>query len=88
MGSVRMPQLNLELAREVTTKLYMDFFVHNAYAWLAALEVHFNRHLVEDRGQTSDVEWVIKIRRRVRDDASSPLEGGFGLECDDEWVPC
>lgn len=86
MGSVCMPPLNVTLACEVAAKLYQSFFLNDAYAWLVVLEVHFTRLLVEDRGQTSQVECPVKIQRLVRDDAQSPLDGGFTIECDGKWV--
>ncbi|KAL8849421.1 MAG: hypothetical protein Q9221_005593 [Calogaya cf. arnoldii] len=74
------------LARGVTTDLFESFFRHNAYARLTSLEVCFLRHRYEDRGQRFDMTNSIKIKRMERDDAPSPLDGGYVVETDGKWV--
>ncbi|KAL8708377.1 MAG: hypothetical protein Q9220_006758 [cf. Caloplaca sp. 1 TL-2023] len=86
MGSVPFPPINAKLARQVTIDLFKSFFTHDAYARLQNLEVRFLHQRIEDRGQKFDTECPVKIRRAIRDDAPSPLEGGFTIECKDRWT--
>ena len=85
-GEVPTPPLNDQLARTLTTDLFKNFFVNDAYARLADLEVVFTRIEVYDRGQSSDIEFPIKFRRLERDDAPSPVDGGFTVECQGKWL--
>lgn len=81
-----MPSLNLDLARKVTIGLFRSFFSNDPYARILSLEICFKHKLVEDRGQNWEVEWPIKIQRLERDDAPSPLDGGFTIKSDKKWL--
>lgn len=81
-----MPPLNEDLAQEISRRLFKGFFENNAYARLRELEVCFKHQEVEDRCQRFDVEQSVKVRRLERDDAPSPLEGGFEVESDGKWI--
>lgn len=85
-GSVPTPPFNEKLGREVTTSLFRSFFENDAYARLTELEVSFTHVKVYDRGQHEDIEFPIKVRRLERDDAPSPLDGGFTVECQGKWL--
>lgn len=85
-GDVPTPIFNKSLGREVTTNLFLSFFVNDTYARLTTLEVCFIREEVYDRGQRTDIEFPIKIRRFERNDAPSPANGGFTIECQGKWL--
>ena len=80
------PELNEGLGREVTTSLFKSFFVKDPYARLIDLEVCFTRIETYDRGQNTEIEFPIKIRKLERDDAPSPLNGGFTIESKGRWL--
>lgn len=84
-GSKPMPNLKADLARIVSTRLFKSFFSRDRYARLRYLEVSFRHVMQEDRGQCYPVSCSSKVRRLVRDDAPSPLGGGFEVECDGKW---
>lgn len=83
-----MPPFNVKPAKKVTTDLFKTFFAHNPYSRLTSLEVCFLRHRREDRGQRFEMKSSIKIKRLERDDAPSPLDGGFVVDADGEWLHC
>lgn len=85
MGSVRMPPLNNLKARDVAIRLFKSFFLHDRYAYLTTLEVCFKHQRQEDRGQKFEVEIPVKVKRMVRDDAPSPLDGGFTVDIRSKW---
>ncbi|KAL8889627.1 MAG: hypothetical protein Q9215_003135 [Flavoplaca cf. flavocitrina] len=85
-GGYDFPPLNLELAIEVATGLFMSFFAHSAYACLTKLEICFLRFQCEDRGQTFENQNSIQVTRLERDDAPSPLDGGYVVVGDGKWV--
>ncbi|KAL9029614.1 MAG: hypothetical protein Q9180_007008 [Flavoplaca navasiana] len=87
-GGSDFPPLNIGLAIEVTTGLFKSFFAHSAYACLTKLEVCFLRHQCEDRGQRFEYQNSIQVRRLERDDAPSPLNGGYVVVGDGKWVDC
>ena len=85
-GEVPTPPFNEQLGREVTTDLFKSIFENDPYAHLEDLQVVFTRTEVYDRGQSSDIEFPIKVRRLERDDAPSPGEGGFSVKCKGKWL--
>lgn len=86
MGSKPMPPLNLEIARKVAVTLFKAFYEHDPGAVLIYLELCFKHKRVEDRGQCYPVESPVTIRRSERDDAPSPVHGGFTIEAHGRWV--
>lgn len=80
-----MPPLNNLKARDTAINLFKSFFIHNEYAYLTELEICFKHQRQEDRGQRFEVEIPVKIKRMVRDDAPSPLEGGFTVGTRTRW---
>ena len=87
MGTVEFPPLNEALGQEMVTKLFKVFFKNDRNACMTDLEVWFLRRLVYDNhGQGTDVGFPIRIRRAERDDAPSPLDGGFTVECGSSWL--
>ena len=85
-GEVPTPELNEGLGREVATRLFKSFFVNDPYARLIDLEVCFTRIETYDRGQNTEIEFPIKIQKSERDDAPSPLNGGFTIESKGRWL--
>ena len=85
-GELPIPELNEGLGREVATSLFKSFFVNDPYARLIDLEVCFTCIDTYDRGQNTEMEFSIKIRKLGRDDAPSPLNGGFTIESKGRWL--
>ncbi len=85
-GVVDRPPLDKELGQEVAINLFKSFFINDAYARMVDLEVQFIRKQVHYWGQNVDTNFPIKIRRLERNDAPSPVDDGFTVECGGEWL--
>jgi len=80
------PKLDETRGREVASSLFKSFFMNDAYACMADLEVQFIRREVDGGGPSRDRKFPIKIRRLERDDAPRPADGGFSVECEGKWL--
>ena len=60
--------------------------MNDPYARLIDLEVCFTRIETYGGGQNTGIEFPIKIRKLERDDAPSPLNGGFRIESKGRWL--
>ena len=83
---VATPRFNRKLGREVTLGFWRSFFLKDPFARLTNLTVCFTRLERYSRGDTSDLEFPIRIKRHERDDASSPLDDGFTIESPQKWL--
>ena len=80
------PPFNEALGRSVVQDFFQGFFKHTPYSRLKELEVCFTRIERYDRGQTADIEFPIKVQRLERDDAPSPVDGGFTIDSPGKWI--
>lgn len=74
------------LGREVASSYFKSFFKNDASARLANLEVRFICREIIGGGLNVDSKYPIRIRRLERDDAPSPVDGGFSVECEGRWL--
>ncbi|KAL8856365.1 MAG: hypothetical protein Q9178_007056 [Gyalolechia marmorata] len=83
-GKLTLPDFNPKLAQEVGVDLFKRFFQKDPYAWLRSLEVCFTQQVVGNRSGAMEPESLVKIQRLERDDAPSPLHGGFTMTAYDQ----
>ncbi|KAL8911841.1 MAG: hypothetical protein Q9171_003029 [Xanthocarpia ochracea] len=76
-GKLTLPDFNPKLAREFAVDLFKRFFQKDPFAWLRSLEVCFTQQIVGIRSESIEPENLVDIQRLERDDAPSPLHGGF-----------
>jgi len=82
---VRYPQLKRHKALEFTAGIFHDVFRNDQYVFLALLEFGLTRLSIEDRGQSSVLEWTMYVKRMEKDDALKRVDGGYTVAYADSW---
>ncbi|KAL8696276.1 MAG: hypothetical protein Q9224_002883, partial [Gallowayella concinna] len=82
------PRFKVNTASKATQRFFKAFFTNNPYAHLTSLEVCFLRLRECSHRRRESHETSITIKRLERDDAPSPLEGGYTVVAPGKWEEC